>query len=253
MLTPEQPLTELIASDEYWQGPHYNPYAGQHFIEAWAGGGEEYNIARDVEKAQEIGRLVISMRGGGTIESIPEGEEILPASPDSRKVIMAVQDSRTITPRYLPTAGHLKHQRPCLEDETYRDEVFNNTASIMANGLYLGEAVSRIIPINSTQRIYIQREVLYMRPTHEGDRHSAIDSSHIEDNSRAAAAFTLPVLKVGSIYKDDMMWRKRSSKIVAASVLEPHGVAWTPHDYDNEVPLVQKHRRLVRVPGLSAG
>ena len=104
------------------------------------------------------------------------------------------------------------------------------------------------------KNLHIEREIFYTRKGNTGNHHAALSSHYLirgEATIKQAIILPMPVMRVGSIYKEDVFWFKRLTKIVAASVVEPYGVAWTHGDRKGNKPKQKRTSSFARAPRLA--
>jgi hypothetical protein len=221
-----------MAADEYWSGPVYdhkgtdNPdYSFKEYQEDIA------QIKSDTDRAQLIGRLIYSCRGGGSRIKLEEGQP--PAAPElgPRQVIRFVIDSIYSTRGYTPKPKFIKFslRRDELLNEEKGGEGFDKlTERILNDPLYTGFGAVKTVENNWRKITILERSALYARLSKSGKLYAALDSMYLIDevDPQEYKLSNLPIAPIGSTYRGHLGQMETLQKVTAADIIEPHGLNW---------------------------
>lgn len=242
-------IEAMLISDDYWSGPVLDPLNGMSREERTQYYRDIRGIYTDQEKAQEIGNIVLSLKGGGSMQHIAGGETIPLPSDNPRQVVKIVEDTRTILPRFKPKPkyyGQLKRREKLMRQlANERVSYFDDIAELMSQpNAYIWVSAVSIVK-RSRDLLVVQRSVGYMRAG-RGNLGAVLLSSCIGDDEVAERAHTAPMpqLAVGAIYKDG---HNTLSKITSAAVMEARGVRWT-HNKRGSVKKGRERQKLSWLP-----
>ncbi len=261
-LHPDYPevVKVALAADLYWQ--HDYELSPQSFLAKDIG--EEFSLTRrdiglmrNEDAATRVGNIVRSMEGGGTIEQVPDGEQIPPLN--SRQVVKIVEDSRRIAGRlslHLMIMGTLnglasraaakqvaRTGNPDYSWPTFEENLEEMYASDLPSG-YPAEAVVRY---STTRVAEIMRQVVYARMDESSGLFMCLPSMWLRSETHTRPILALiPNVKVGDVYsKDRADGLGHLGKIVSAEIVEPTSFVWDDKP-GNSRTKTKKHTRVLR-------
>lgn len=267
------PIEQLLLSDEYWEDSvidHFQEISDQEQRLQYARDSREI-ITGQHGLAQEIGNILLSLNGGAYIHpAIEDGEEIPFFGEDEpRKVVRVVEDVRdVISPRWRlkdlkrmrprtirAVHGAIKAERALAvyvkhsvderrEDSLNQPECFDfESLAIRAlDPSILYAAQPYTYKEEAGMFTCITRSVSYIRAG-IGNQGASLSSHAIRNNELAddvtGKAFCFPAVRLGDTYSKGTPTTK---KVIAANVIEAHGVRWT-HDVNQQPPSPPQNER----------
>lgn len=260
------PIEQQLLSPEYWEGPVIDPVKEngdskqqlEYALNTW----DIMKGKRDF--AGEIGNIILSLEGGASIHpGLEIGDEIpLFGEDEPRKVVRAVVDSQHVVSRRWRMED-LKKMKPGSMRVAYatmkadraaciyvkynvderREHAMNQDESYsfesLASAILSPDVISMIEPYTYKEEgslfTYVNRGIRYIRAG-IGNQGASLSPCAVRNNElandRTATPIGFPAVKVGDVYST----REASTyKIVAANVIEAHGIRWT-HDLSKQPP-----------------
>lgn len=223
-----QTYRERLFSEPYWEGDYFDPSRDLGPREGARFANECYKVLVDDAKAQEIGNVVLSLKGGGTAREIPEGEPLPMPLENTRQVVKVVTDTHYAFPRFGKKPRHYRQLMGLVKMWQERADLDFDTQSefMEAAHMYRGPVAIGALK-NPKDIIVVERAVGYLRAaTAAGTLGALLASAFLEENHTVEEArpSPLPQLRVGDMYKAD---KRALTKICSATLLEATGVRWT--------------------------
>lgn len=251
---PTTNIADRIASGDYWKDPAPDPTLGMD-----SDARELYLTAirdatGDMDSAEEIGVLAMSLSGGGSFENLPEGSELPELPEDSRQAIRLVEDSLVVVRRGSKHHRGLKSLQAAI-DKQQEDGIhpgFDVLAEQAMDPRYMHVFPAYDLRSAGLRKVMsVSRTIHYMRPIFEGKLGLCVGSvfAQTPEDLKRVKPDVIPMVPVGTTY----VRGNRVSKIARADVVEATGIMWRGGDAPKKPNQRNKHFAAGLLPRLAPG
>jgi hypothetical protein len=226
----EQSLEDLLFTEEYWQGQVIDPLEGLARGKRKEMIHNDHAIAQDPDAAQEIGRIVMSLNGGGTYTPLEYGTEVIMPFENDKQVTKVVTDRRIMIPKTRKNKEYLARTKSIADImHSPLSGSFDEIAQMMVEPTAYVDLPTLSYRGTADGAIIVSRDVGYLRASGypelgallPGINVGEAEYNQLPDNARAHG---FPAVSVGDVFSNK---KECLVKIVSASVIEASGLLWT--------------------------
>lgn len=247
MADTQESIREKLFTDAYWDAPVFDPTKGLSPKQRGQYYADCVGVLKDRAKAHEIGDIVLSLAGGGTLRTIPEGEAVPMPLENPRQVVKIVEETREIIPRFRRKPVYHKGQKALIKTIHNHPDIDFDILSELMDTQHVYTLPMAIDLVKRPKEIaVVKREVGYVRAAERGALGAVLCSGFFDEHEIAenARVCPMPQMLVGGIYKKD---ERTLVKISSAALIEANGVRWT-HDKGGGTRKEKKQRSKAWLP-----